>query len=286
MRKPLSLSLRSIRSPRSVCGFSKNRSDIWLASRINEGKRSTLLFLSSRFFHFSSLSVLFSTLKFLGEKRETEDNCRNSGTVHFERITVDFSILKLEGKRKKEERVILPLFFDSQIRWRKKRNRERERGNWEREKMAQHLPLPYKGKRGGTGWQGTGPGDRTSALLPSFTDRYADTRIQETGRTIIDHRYIGRYTPFIPVQASRRHPPPANKHDTRRYSRPSPAEDTNGTERIEFESMERGCDSKFALILKWNFHRSRGNAFEGKDIPRGVIKLSNYCESDTKVNVY
>lgn len=153
--------------------------------------------------------------------------------------------------------------------------------------MAQHLPLPYKGKRGGTGWQGTGPGDRTSALLPSFTDRYADTRIQETGRTIIDHRYIGRYTPFIPVQASRRHPPPANKHDTRRYSRPSPAEDTNGgTERIEFESMERGCDSKFALILKWNFHRSRGNAFEGKDIPRGVIKLSNYCESDTKVNVY
>lgn len=126
MRKPLSLSLRSIRSPRSVCGFSKNRSDIWLASRINEGKRSTLLFLSSRFFHFSSLSVLFSTLKFLGEKRETEDNCRNSGTVHFERITVDFSILKLEGKRKKEERVILPLFFDSQIRWRKRRNKERE----------------------------------------------------------------------------------------------------------------------------------------------------------------
>lgn len=96
----LSLSLRSIRSPRSVCGFSKNRSDIWLASRINEGKRSTLLFLSSRFFHFSSLSVLFSTLKFLGEKRETEDNCRNSGTVHFERITVDSQTRRKEKERR------------------------------------------------------------------------------------------------------------------------------------------------------------------------------------------
>lgn len=130
--------------------------------------------------------------------------------------------------------------------------------------MAQHLPLPYKGKRGGTGWQGTGPGDRTSALLPSFTDRYADTRIQETGRTIIDHRYIGRYTPFIPVQASRRHPPPANKHDTRRYSRPSPAEDTNGTERIEFESMERmwfkvciNFEMEFSSISRQRVRRER-----------------------------
>ena len=38
----------------------------------------------------------------------------------------------------------------------------------------------------------TEPPPASLLLLASFTDRYADTRIQETGRTIIGHRYIGR----------------------------------------------------------------------------------------------